>query len=343
MKTQLLKDLLIEKGIFVRESSQGKTFLCKCPICGDHKDERKAHHLYISTDKNICHCFLCDYAAPTTTFIKKLTGKQIDPHKYFSKESLDNEEKKRQGIIVKTTTGKRVIRYKLPEIGYDQFLPKREYIKKRSNYKLNPENIPNLIFDIFEFFRINNLKMPEDIYPDYFQSKFVCFLCYNHRYIICRNIDSNDNGIKFKKIILQDDVLEMSDYYCIRGGNPKSNKIIMSEGVFNILGEYSEDSLKIKNDIKLYIACNSFLYTSVLKSVCFDHQLFQPEVIILSDKDKTLHDYSRKFYPKSKHILKNLNIYYNRSGNDFGTFPLLPLNGGDLKDVSTITKNTKSF
>ena len=90
------------------------------------------------------------------------------------------------------------------------------------------------------------------------------------------------------------------------------------------MGEYVSDSLKIKKDVRIYAAGNSFSYQSLLKSVCFDDNLFRCNVIILSDSDKAPYEYS-KYKQENFHILNSTKIYYNSSGKDFGIFPQKPV------------------
>lgn len=326
MRKEILKKNLVDLGIYKKTTSNGKNYICKCLICGDHPDEKKKGHLYISTEDNVCHCFFCDYSSLTSSFLKRVSSSEKSKE-IFETDELTPKEKQTK-VFLKTTRNI----YELPKIDMS-FPAKRSYIKKRCNYNLEPEQIPNLVMDPLEFFRINHIDPPKDIHLGYFRDNFVGFLSKNHTRLFCRNI-SSDNTIKFKKIDLQEHEYDHIDYYFVRGNNPKSNRIVMSEGVFNILAAYSSDVLELRNKASLYISCNGFTYSNVLKSVCFDFQLFRPDVVILSDTDKDISKYT-KFVQRNKHLLNSLDIYYNKNKGDFGEFPILPYRGGTIKDVPT--------
>ena len=335
MDKQKLKQALVEKKMFVKATANGKNYICICPYCGDHLEKYKRGHLYISTDKNVCHCFFCNGSWQTTAMLKK---NGIDSNKIYTK--IEQEYKPNSGVEAASSAMKRKLKvYKLPKIDMS-FENKRAYIKKRTNYLAKPEDIPNLVFNIQEFIHINNIQYKpntRDVSIEYLNTNFVGFLTKNHTKLICRNVDP-DSSLKFKKIDLQDDPYEMIDYYVIYGNHQKGNKIVMAEGIFNALAEYYTDSLGIKDETKLYVACNSFSYSSVLKSVCFDYHIFESDVVILSDADKKLLDYNKYLYQQSSHILNSLNIYYNELKNDFGMFPLKPIKGGNLNNVISAGK-----
>jgi hypothetical protein len=100
--------------------------------------------------------------------------------------------------------------------------------------------------------------------------------------------------------------------------------VILAEGVFDAIGEYSMDTLKLKDKARLYVAGLSYSYDSLLKGVCFDNQLFTASVVILSDRNIAPGLYY-KLQKYGKHVIKDLKVYYNRnSGGDFGSFPIVP-------------------
>jgi len=332
MDTNVLKNVLKEYKLFVKESS--KNFIIKCPFCGDHKDVRKQGHMYVSTDPNVpkAHCFYCGKSVLITTLIDSITGNKETSKKVITPEELNKTLKKTQTV---QKFKERTQKYELPKIDFDSFLNKRLYIKKRSFNKMEPEDVPNLIFDFATFFRINNLEMTGEkgilssAEYELLQNKFIGFLSRNHSIIFSRCID-DDSWFKFKKIPLQNDKLRMLDYWCINGPNPESDTIVLSEGNFNIICESSFDSLKIKDNVRLYAAGNSFSYQSLLQSVCYDEDLYKCKVIILSDDDKKPKDYFN-FKNNNIHIIQSLEIWANKRGKDFGTCPIQPFMYKDTK------------
>ena len=335
MNIQKIKDFLKEKKLYVKTTASNGNIICICPVCGDHPNPKKKGHLYIATDKNTCHCFFCDYAVPTTVFIEKLSGTKSFINEVFTKE--EREEQKKSGGITKAKIRK-LEEYSIPYIEPDSLPLKRAYLKKRCNFQIEPEKVPNIVFDMLYFFNSNQIPYEDPAELDFLNSNYIGFLTQHNTKLMCRSIGG---GADHHIAHLQKDPMEMLDYYRI-WNNPKGNIIVLGEGVFDILGEYVTDSLNIRDRVILYAAGMGFTFTSLLRSVCFDHQLFQIDVIILSDRDKSLKDY-RKFVRRNECVLKTMNIYYNKGKKDFGVFPLNPVKGGDLKSVQATRENKKSY
>jgi hypothetical protein len=264
---------------------------------------------------------------PVTKLIKDLTGDRNLYREVISDAELEGSYKKTKQYSAK----KRTVEYKIPELTFESFTHKRMYMRKRTGNKVEIDKIPNLIFNISEFLAINKLdiigenKTISNYEMDMLQNNFVGFLSEHHTLMYCRSIDENAS-FKFKKIPLQNDGLLMLDYWAIHNVNRDSNLVILSEGNFDILSEYGFDSLSLKERAKIFASGSTFSYSSLLKSVCFDEDIFKADVIILSDTDKPAKWY-RKFLKDNGHIIKTCKIYMNRRGKDFGhyqNFPPLP-------------------
>jgi len=323
MDIEKLKQILIDNKIFISEKS--KNFVCKCCYCNDHPNPSKWGHLYVSKDESIpvCHCWMCGTAVPIPKLISDLTGNKNLYKNIISDEQLQNSYQKTKQYSAKQRT--RI--YKIPEISNERFSEKKLYIRKRTGNKLTSEEVPNLILNFFDFLNINKLdivgqgKLMSDWEADLIHRNFVCFLSSNHSMLFCRNIDPNAT-FKFKKIYLQEDPLYLLDYWKIPV-REYGNTIILSEGNFDILCEYAYDSLELKNDVRLYASGNSFSYSSLLKSVCYDESIYKSDVVILSDTDKPAHWYN-KFLKENEHLIRTCKIYMNRNGKDFGSYPPVP-------------------
>jgi len=321
MNLDKLKQILVDNKIFVSETI--KNYICICPYCLDHPDPKKKGHLYISKSEDIPvgHCWFCNGAWPIPLIIKDLTG-----NKNLYREVISDEELKTSYKQIRTSTSK-ITEFKIPNIDENSFLEKKMYIRRRSGNKTKAEDVPNLVLDILNFFHINNLdiigkgKILSDYEADMLSRSFVGFLGCNNSILYCRNIDSNSK-FKFKKIPIQTNPLLLLDYWKIPMNN-MGELVVMSEGNFDILGEYSFDSLGIKNRVKLYASGNTFSYGSLLKSICYNENLYKVDVIILSDDDKPAY-YYKKFLQQNDHIIKTCKIYMNRAGKDFGVFPIIP-------------------
>tara|TARA_Y100000310_G_scaffold342450_1_gene445768 strand:- start:3399 stop:4421 length:1023 start_codon:yes stop_codon:yes gene_type:complete len=330
MDVKKLKELFIEHKLFVKESNSN--FILRCIYCGDHKNESKQGHLYVSKnkDKQLYHCFYCEAKGQILKLVKDLFGNN---KKVIKELNLSSFKIKKNSIQTTKNGNGRNHRYILPKIDFESFLKKRQYMKFRAGR--NPEEVENLIFNFHEFFNINSLtdvktKYISNLMFDELHNKFIGFLTRNHTKLICRRIN-DDSEFKFMKFDLQPDKFNMLDYYYIRGNDPTSNIIVLTEGPFNILKEYVNDTLKLKNQVRLYASGQSFSYSALLKSICFDEHLFKPKVVILSDRDKHITSYDR-FKKENKHIIKNLQIFYNRNGKDFGCTEVQSFKGVNLRN-----------
>lgn len=345
MNIELLKKILMEKGIYKKETAGGRNIIAKCVICGDHPNERKQNHLYIATDKNVYHCFLNGCSGRTSSLLRKLTGTTENINDIFTRDELNSKVVSHiGGIIKKGKLVRELKKFEIPPILDDQFLNKKKYIKERLNFLCEPENVPGLVLDIKKFIIQNRIEFRSDLFDlEFLQNNYVAFLMNNQTMLWCRCLVDN-TPMKFAKVSLQNDMLELLDYYAFPGGGGKnSSTIVIGEGIFNCLAEYNTDSLKIRDKVHSYIACQGFdNFAGVLKSFCFDNHIFEIDLVVLSDTDKGIDKYL-KFLDKTDHILKSLKIYYNNSGKDFGTFPLVPVEGGNLRDVEKCRKNQKAF
>jgi len=254
-----------------------------------------------------------------------ITGDLKLSESIVTKEEL---RKARENSQKTATFKERFLKYEIPMIKPKLYSDKIEYMKKRTHYNVNVEEVPNLIFNFSEFLRLNKLKKVRDYLLNTkvlhsLNTKFVGFLSRNHTRLYCRNI-FEASLYKFRKIELQQDPLNMLDYVSFEGGDVTSSVIILAEGTFDIASEYYENSLGLRDTCRLYAAGQSFSYINLLKSVCYDENLFQADVVILSDEDKKPYHY-KKFKRETNHVVNVINLYYNSAGKDFGDFPVKPV------------------
>jgi len=327
MDIDKLRIILKEHKLYVKDTSNGKNIISICPICGDHPNPSKKGHLYISTDPSIplAHCFYSSCVSSISELVKKITGDKNLANEVISK---DEEKKSKYTNKVLSSNKSRTREFNIPELDKVKYKHKSDYLEKRCMNRLKSEDIPNIIFDFKSFFDINKLDLVGDgkvlsmkeynILCDH----HVGFLSKHNTTIYCRSC-RDDIWMKFKKLSLQSDNLHLLDYWSIPGGNINSNTVVLSEGNFDILGEYVSDSLNIKDSVRVFASGNSFTYSSLLKSVCFDENLYRCNVIILSDIDKEPKWYI-KFKNENSHVIESLQIWGNKNGKDFGTFPIKP-------------------
>jgi hypothetical protein len=309
---KLIKDTL---GVFKPTINN---IITRCPWC-ELKEDKDHYHLYISLNLPIFHCFRarCPKASGTITqLIRKLTNID-DPDIFINKKEL---EKKKLDLAKPEVIKEK--QFLLPKINIDSFIQKTLYLKKRFGFNnFDIENMKGLILNIQEFIRINNIYLNDEqknLIP-YLQDNFVVFITDKHSILSFRNI--NNSSFSHYKMYLQK--TDLLDYFSLYGYNKNSNKIILAEGIYDIYSEYLLDITGLKNSSYLYAAGLSFSYKSLIQSIIFDHQIFQPDVVILSDSDIKLKQY-KKFKKEYGYLMNSLEIMYNKGGKDFNTFPILP-------------------
>lgn len=309
---QYLKDNL---G-YVKVSS--KNIVTKCPWC-EYGKEKKHYHLYIALEVPIFHCWQarCEQSGFLSKLMSYIDGK--DRTDQFVDKSLIKESAHKK--LVNPLKEKKAL--KIPEINTDQFKMKSMYMKYRLGFDVDIASISKLVFDVREFVNINDIKLDDKSQGlmDFLQTNFVGFLLEHDSLLSLRNIDPNAS-FRYYKLDLSESVF--LDYYKIQGAAFNSNTVIVSEGIFDIFAEQVLNTLKIRDNVKLYAATLSGSFPSLLKSLVFYEQLYRLNVVVLSHRDVDI-DVYKKMKKFNSHILDTLSVYYNSTGKDFASFPVNPV------------------
>jgi len=298
-----------------------KNLIVRCPWCED-EDKKGHYHLHISLEAPIFHCFHADCPKEKgiiPALVKKITGNDIS-EKFFDKQKLKIKDKpfedenifKSENVLV------------TPEIKEDRFRWKSLYMKKRFGFSDRPfDKLKGLIFDVEQFVRMNRIQLDSTglkMLP-FLQENFIGILTDHESQIVFRNIDESSQFRYYKYRLKQTG--KFSDYYSILGDCYDSKIIVLAEGIFDILLENLNNTIGIKNKAKLYAAGLSTAYLSLIKSIVFYEEIFRPEIHILSDNGIKIDNYKQmKNY--NKHIIDKIVIYYNKTGKDFASFPVVP-------------------
>jgi hypothetical protein len=301
--------------------TSSKNIIAPCPWC-EYNEDKKHYHLYISLDAPIFHCFhaSCEKSGNIKKLLRFMEGHDISD-KFVDKEALNEASKKQHVFKDNEVVQKRII---LPPLNKNQFYHKEFYIKKRLKFAdISSSSIYGLIYDVNTFIEKNKIPVDETLFRlrDYLQANFVGFLTENKSTVMFRNTD-HSHSMKFFKLKIQQS--NFLDYYKLKGNGINSKKIVLAEGIFDIFTEQIYDSLNIKNGVELYASALSSKYISLIHSIVFHEQIFQPDVIILSDRGIEL-DYYRKMKKYNRHIIKSLTVYYNKTGKDFNVTPVTPV------------------
>jgi len=298
-----------------------KQIVCRCPWC-EYNDEKDHYHLYISLEAPVFNCFHCPDENPSKGIISKLitklygsdiSDKYVDKTKI--KDLLNTKIKLRNTIKNKT-------KIQIPPLNPSKYPNKVMYLRSRLKYSdIQLNSIKGLILDIQWFINNNDIEMNDTLVriQQFLESNFIGFVTENNKMVILRNIDSKST-FRYFKIKVED--TPFLDYYKINGINPRSNSIVLAEGIFDIYSEYIFDNVGIKKDVLLYATANSKKYHVLLKSIIFNESIFRPDVHILSDRGISLNEY-RKLAYFNKHIINSLTIYHNKLGKDFNDVPCI--------------------
>ena len=270
---------------FVKEDN--KSYIYKCPICGDTTHHHG--HLYINKKLPICHCFRCNYSA----HLKQL-------------EEIIHEKCK-----IEYNTA---IVYDLPYLNIQTILSNMEdYIEYNSLYITEIEkdyfkqrlNLNELTFDDIKTY---------SILPDYCcrtllynkdrnRYKFLAFDNYRAwtikllgTSVAGRSIDNNNirysNGDMYtpwSKFITLDAYCIRS--YCINNYNINNppHTIITAEGVYDIIDIYRNRKMFNINDEKntIFIAVQCSDYRRAIKMYQLLYNCLPKKVIVFADYDRS--------------------------------------------------------
>ncbi len=311
-----IREVFKRCGVYDKENT--KNFIIRCPYCGDKSGKFASHkhsHCYVSKVDTIpvFNCFFCQKSGTVKKLLFDLTGDRCD-------NLIVPVETKRDYETRRIDTKRE---FKLPDLQTDFYPLKAAYMKKRTFGQLDLEDIPNLIFDIAGFFRLNGLDERNYVTSwelQYMHNSMVGFLSKRQTMLYCRAI-SQELPIKFKKVELQPDAKDIGlDYYAIDNGHLDSNLVVLSEGNFDILGCRAFNTLSLNDRARVFAAGCTFSYEELLKSVCLDYSIYRADVVILSDSDKSQEKY-KYFVKNSEFYVNSMNIYYNQYGKDFGMSP----------------------
>jgi hypothetical protein len=298
-----------------------KNIICPCPFC-EYGMDKDHYHMYISTEIPIFHCFKanCEQSGNLKKFLKKLEGHDISD-KFVDQTTLKENITQREIFVNKEKLQSKI---HVPVLNPSKFMLKEMYIQRRFKFSsIFTPMIKGLIYDVKEFVAMNNIPLtnPLDRLIDYLQSNFVGFLTENNSTVMFRNID-HGQSMKFYKLKIQES--NFLDYYMLPGGNVNSKTIVLAEGIFDIFTEHIFDTLNLKDNVKLYASALSSKYISLIHSIILHEQIFQPDIIILSDRgiDRTQYKKMKYF---NKHIIDRMIIYYNKAGKDFNDTPIDPV------------------
>lgn len=304
----MLKEDLSKYLKFINESSTH--LLYRCPFCGDSSKSLKKGHLYISKKSPVFRCVKCEKAGHLSYLISFLKADIVIP------EFLD------KGNITKRLANDVNLNINVDKLE-DNVL---SYLENRlgifSDVYLKELNI--LTMSEYKKIIKNLNKDTDNNYP---VLEGVPFVTFKNRKIIHRVIDS-----KYHLRYFNYNLINEKDYYIIKNKRDyrnyiKHKTVVVGEGVFDVINCYIKNILDLPNDT-IYVSSGSKEFSNAIKEARGIALTYNPNIIVLADNDV-----EDKFYLNRLKQYKNIKIYRNKMGKDFGernVEPSLSYNWGKL-------------
>lgn len=326
----LLRDNIADIVEISKFNSSKTELIIKCPYCQiPDGDSRNIGKLYISTNEDylVFNCFRCSKYGSLVRLLKDL---DLEPKEYISQDLINRKWTKTENVIgSKGNINKRFKEktYNTKGQNFDRYIYKKQYIKGRLGFDVNISSIPGIIFDVRNFVISNKIFLTDSqnkIIP-FLEDNFVGFVCNLGKLIVFSNIDKTSDFRFYKLELISDEDNPYKDFYGIKVGPilDKVNKIILCEGVFDLLVPYYLNLLPdiIKDSCLIASVIGKGYYNSVI-SVLDYCCLSMANFVILSDSDVDEYKYTNvRKHPQ----VNNLEIYKNKVGKDFGKEPIIPM------------------
>ena len=301
----------------------------RCPFCGDSQKDPFKGHLYIQNGSP--YKYFCQRCQSSGVVNKKfLEILECEDFKVINNIQREYEDYKKKvkikyGNDLNFIYNKKII---FPKYSYTDKI-KNDYLEERLGIKITDEDINDykIVYNLKDFLLKNNLKILDKNKNNYYYNQniekitnnCVGFLSNDKSTIIFRSLDKDKTGYRYSNFTIFPEV-ESKKTYTIRNQIDLTNRVfdvIITEGVFDIIGVYNHIYNKQSTNNMLFIANagKSFIVTSnLLKKMA----ILNSNIIIYSDGDVSIEEY-RKIILREKYFSMNgMNIFYNKKGKDFG-------------------------
>lgn len=323
---------LMDRPVFIRKAISSPEYRTRCPFCGDSTNENTGHlYLKIDTEDDypiLYNCFKCTESGFLTAEVLSLLD-------------IDDEELKKDITEMNKLSGSYKNRmffdsksryidfnYRVPKVVKNK---KTEYIENRLGTTLSEDDLydMNVITSLREFLIYNKIReatmgigMLNEL-----EKNYVGFLSNGSSHILFRRI--NDGDIRWMKYPITKYSNRNKIFYSIRSTIDVFTKddviLNLAEGVFDIASV--KYNLGYSSDNTINIAVTGKYYkTVILRMIELGIVGSNITINIFSDNDEKFGkpDFSTtlKGYRYTLHSIRNLfkeiNVYYNTIGKDFG-------------------------
>ena len=329
-----LKEFL-ESTVGMSYFNASKTeLITKCPWCEvtKSKSRREHGHCYIKVVKvndemPVFNCFKCgeDSTLGRGTLLKLIKFLKGDPKEFITEETLNNSSKT---INYNDKKVRNAGAFVLPKVNIDNYKNKLLYLQSRLGItsEFDDINIEGLVLNIKDFIIENEIKLNKmDLEKiDFYDENFIGFVTTRGTILIIRNIDSSSSFRYHKINLTENDNNMFKDFYGYKTGEIVSgtNNILLCEGIFDLLLPlYSSEMQNILPKHFYSAAILGSQYSDSLISVLHYCKLTKCNLTILSDADKQQYYYYKLL---DNPFISNLDVYWNKLGNDFGKNPISP-------------------
>ena len=322
IKVPELMEFLKEKTGYVSLNGNKSEIITLCPWCETERFHTHVNHghCYINVHDLCVNCFRCENGR---TYLPKLIKKFGQKVNSFLEDGVILRNWDKQIKLRKSKKQFDIIEYVLDDdkeeiVNYDQ---KRDYILDRLGENTQIENIPGLFFSLKKFVKDNRIKLQPNVLKilNFLDEDFVGFVSSRGSCAVLRNTNKKSDFRYYKLQITENNFFK--DFYGIRTGKTElDNKIVLAEGVFDIIVPYRTE---IFSDLKLnsclWASCLGNGYKNILLSTLDYCKITRADFVILSDRDVQESYY--EFISKSSYV-RSLEVYWNKHSKDFGKLPI---------------------
>lgn len=327
----------------------GRTeLICRCPFPGCEIDEKKKYNygrLYVDVNSPVFHCFRCQTSGSIFKLFQQL---KLNKDEFLIKDhpSLIYKGSRRTSYMPTSNTNIVDVYDKLilPKIEPSEMYKKKEmYLRGRIGVDENIHTIPNLVLNIREFVEKNNIPLTkyDERFLEIYEQQYVGFVSARGTIMVLRK--SWGGGDDYRKLQITNSG-EFKDFFGLRSGhikNDKINKIVICEGIFDLLVGIKSTKLQaLKQDSVFWAAALGSHYRKLVSSLLHYVKLPMVDVVVLSDKDKRDTDSIYKNL-KNSPMVRNLEIYWNRYNHDFGEQDINPVKTVYSEPFSEFRKKSK--
>ena len=308
MEAGIIETILKKKKPSYR-TSNNREIRVRCPYCGDSRKDASQAHFYIQTSAPYkYYCQKCTISGALNFNTLKDLGMYDSDLAVAILEENKSLRNKSGGKV--TFAKKHLI---IPKVK-DENNPATQYFNSRYQREYSASYITDrfkAITEPIEFFNKNRIIMPN--YYDF--EKSIGFLSADHSHIIFRDI-SGTQSKRYHNLAIQE-TPDASKIYNISTEIDLLNDettLVISEGVFDIIGVYENFYPKCENMI-FSAACGKS-YNSVIEQY-IRRGFLNLKIIIYSDSDVDP-GFFKNLRTQNPYIDHPITVFYNTLEKDFG-------------------------